>query len=253
MSNTIIENPDFNIQYKTKSSNLIAVIEKKIMYLQNIITKTILAIQKYKLFDIVGSNEYNHAMENLENLFSSLHEMLYPIQNKQTVDNDQHINKLQDITIELSGLFKTFGTDSIDDLITICFGSDFIKNVLRRKDILDKYLLMKKYVHPISYKSIPWKEGQEKNKNMLHKNRIVEDFMIVESSTDLECFDLARTSKSFQTKVYGLKFAIHNHNDKKTLIISAIIDEVMLKCLNYKYIHERLDSLHANKTKRVFI
>ena len=46
---------------------------------------------------------------------------------------------------------------------------------------------------------------KKKNKNILHKNRIVEDFMIVESSSDLECFDLARTSKSFQTKVYGIK------------------------------------------------
>ena len=73
--------------------------------------------------------------------------------------------------------------------------------------------------------------------------------MIVESSSDLECFDLARTSKAFQTKVYGLKFAVHNTVDKKTLIISAVIDEVMLKCLNFKYIQDRLDNLRTNKPK----
>lgn len=249
MSNTINENPDITYPSAPKSTNLLTIIEKKIIYLQNIVTKTILAIQKYKSLDIIGSNEYNISMGGLENIFTSLHDMLFPIQNNQNFDSEQHINKLQDITVELSGLFKTYGTEHIDDLITICFGSDFIKNVLKKKDIIDKYLLMKKYVHPIGYKSIPWKEGQEKNKNILHKNRIVEDFMIVESSSDLECFDLARTSKAFQTKVYGLKFAVHNTVDKKTLIISAVIDEVMLKCLNFKYIQDRLDNLRTNKPK----
>ena len=249
MSNTINENPDITYPVAPKSTNLLTIIEKKIVYLQNIVTKTILAIQKYKSLDIIGSNEYNISMSGLENIFTSLHDILFPIQNNQNFDSEQHINKLQDITVELSGLFKTYGTEHIDDLITICFGSDFIKNVLKKKDILDKYLLMKKYVHPIGYKSIPWKEGQEKNKNILHKNRIVEDFMIVESSSDLECFDLARTSKAFQTKVYGLKFAVHNTVDKKTLIISAVIDEVMLKCLNFKYIQDRLESIRVNKPK----
>ena len=44
----------------------------------------------------------------------------------------------------------------------------------------------------------------------LKKNRIVEDHMIVETATNFDCFDLARTSRSFQTKVYGIKIAIHN-------------------------------------------
>ena len=101
-------------------------------------TKTILAIQKYKSLDIIGSNEYNISMCGLENIFTSLHDMLFPIQNNQNFDSEQHINKLQDITVELSGLFKTYGTEHIDDLITICFGSDFIKNVLKKKDIIDK-------------------------------------------------------------------------------------------------------------------
>ena len=48
---------------------------------------------------------------------------------------------------------------------------------------------MKQYVHPISYKAIPWKSDYNKNKNKktLQKNRIVEDFMIVESSENLDC------------------------------------------------------------------
>ena len=38
--------------------------------------------------------------------------------------------------------------------------------------------------------------------------------MIVESSENLDCFDLARTSRSFQTKVYGIKISFHNEVEK---------------------------------------
>ena len=39
--------------------------------------------------------------------------------------------------------------------------------------------------------------------------------MIVETSKNFDCFDLARTSKDFQKKVYGIKVAIHNEHEKK--------------------------------------
>ena len=52
------------------------------------------------------------------------------------------------------------------------------------------------------------KDKNEKSKLPIAKNRIVEDFMIVETSDNFDCFDLARTSKNFQTKVYGIKVAL---------------------------------------------
>ncbi len=39
--------------------------------------------------------------------------------------------------------------------------------------------------------------------------------MIVESAENFECFDLARTSRKFNTKVYGIKVAIKNYEEKK--------------------------------------
>ena len=54
MSNTINENHDITYQSAPKSTNLLTIIEKKIVYLQNIVTKTILAIQKYKSLDTIS-------------------------------------------------------------------------------------------------------------------------------------------------------------------------------------------------------
>ena len=44
--------------------------------------------------------------------------------------------------------------------------------------------------------------------------------MICESASNFECFDLARTSKNFQTKVYGIKICFKHSKLKKTLIVS---------------------------------
>lgn len=223
------------------------IIGKKIILLQGVVKKTILAVQKYKSLDIFGANEYNICTTNLETIFSSLKQILYPIQHNQNYDHEQIINKLQDINSELSSLFKTFGTDSIEDLINICFGQDYIKNNILNTPLENRFKVMKQYVHPISYKAIPWKPEHNKNKKILQKNRIVEDFMIVESADTLECFDLARTSKSFQTKVYGVKFAVQNNKEKKTLIVSGIVDEIMIDCLNYPFIEEKINSIVNNK------
>ena len=114
-------------------------------------------MQKYKSLDIFGANEYNICTSNLEVIFSNLKQILYPIQKQQNYDHEQLINKLQDINSELSTLFKTFGTNDIEDLISICFGQDFIKNVILNSQHSAKFEIMKQYVHPISYKAIPWK------------------------------------------------------------------------------------------------
>ena len=108
--------------------------------------------------------------------------------------------------------------------------------------------LIEKYVHPIGYKVMAWKDEKKNKKRVrLPKNRIVEDFMIVETSNDFDCFDLARTSKNFQTKVYGIKVAIQNPQIKKTLIICGVVDDIIISCLNQPYIENKLKIINENK------
>jgi len=244
--NTIIQN-NSNLNIDISSTSITPTIIKKIAHLQNITKRTILAVQRYKSLDILGANEYNACNLSLENIFSSLKTILYPIQKKQTYDADQVIQKLQELNSELSAIFKSYGTENIDDLINICFGQDFIKLRVKKKGFLARYDVMKKYVHPISYKAIRWKADHPKKNKLIQKNRIVEDFTIVESADTLECFDLGRTSKSFQTKVYGIKFAIQNTTERTTLIVSAMVDDIMLSCLNYSFVDDKLKKFKANR------
>lgn len=248
------------VNTKIKSSNnqgpsidvpkkdILKFLTSKIETFQEIIKKTILAVQKYKFLDILGANEINVCIQSLESLFCQLNEIYEPIVCKTKIDTELMISKLQEINNELSSILKSFGTESLEDLITVCFGSDFIDSILTDEN-RQKFQVINKYVHPIGYKVMVWKGDKKRTNVQISKNKIVEDFMIVETSESFDCFDLARTSKSYQTKVYGIKIAIQHSELKKTLIICGVVDEIMLDCLNYTFIDDKISSLIKNKPK----
>ena len=137
------------------------------------------------------------------------------------------------------------------DLVQICFGSAFETDVLSKERLLARYESMCSHCHPISYKVMDWKSSRQSssssrtNPDKLRKNRIVEDFMIAETADTLDCFDLARTSKGFHTRVHGIKFAICDRAARKTLIVCALVDDVPLRCAEDAFAAERLDALRA--------
>ena len=241
-NNHIIEN-------KSMKQDIYTTLENKILYFQEVIRKTILAAYKYKRLDIIGTTELNHCINSLETLFLSLTNVLVPITLKQKIDITSITDKLQDINNELSTLFKIIGTEQFEDLIKICFGSEYLNKNITLMNQVNKFEIVSKYTHPISYKVLDWKHDNKKKneKPNLRKNRIIEDFMIVESSENLDCFDLARNTKKFQSKVYGIKIALHNTQQRKTMIVYAITDDIMLNCLNYPFINYTIKNIYDNR------
>jgi len=133
----------------------------------------------------------------------------------------------------------------VEDLITVAMGADFFGNLNDEKS--DIFEVMCAYMHPTSYKVMPWKDSERKKTTKIAKNRIVEDYMIVETSSNFECFDLSRTCKEFQKKVYGIKVALHNISEKKTLIISCVIDDILMDCTNHTFLKEKMEGLNKGK------
>jgi endopeptidase La len=208
------------------------------------------------MLDIISANELNLCIGNLENQFTILMGLLNKLVQNSKVDLDFFADKLQEINDELASIFKSYGTHSFIDLIKICLGNDYIIKQINTQALMNKYEIITHFVHPISYKIINWKNDKnEKNKEkqtenkIIHKNRIVEDFMIVETSENLDCFDLARNGKSFQSKVYGIKVTLQNPEQKKTIIVSGIVDDIMIECLNYTFVGDKIKSLLNNKPK----
>ena len=229
--------------------------DKIIINLQQIIQKTILSAQKYKLLDIFGPNELNICITSLESLFAAL----------QTIDtNGEDIaNKINNVKSELIIIFKNFGTESFNDLIVLLISEEYVDEFFVNTLHANKFNLIARCVHPINFKFMPLKNDinlphntdntdntnktSNTNKKVSHKNNMIDDCIIIENSDNLDCFDLARVSKSFQTKVYGIKIIVHDYYNKKTIIVYCIADDILLSCLNFPFLTNKLTSLAVDK------
>tara|TARA_B100001093_G_C26855277_1_gene1027113 strand:+ start:1854 stop:5102 length:3249 start_codon:yes stop_codon:yes gene_type:complete len=225
-----------------KSSSSMEVVIANINNLLEITKKTILSVQKYKTLDIISSNNLYNATTKLENIFENLMILLSCNINKSNLEEiSQKLNKIKD---NLGNLMIHFGTEHLKDLIFIRFGKKYLHDINVDNN---KLSLLLNYAHPISYKVLPWKNSNIKPK-IIQKNRIVEDYMIIENSRTLECFDLARTSNNFQTKVYGIKISFQNKNLQSTMIVKCIIDDLNISCIiENKFISEKINNLYSKK------
>jgi len=240
---------------KMKLSNInLKIIDEKIKTFQDIIQNTIISAQKYKILDILTANEINICIQNLEILFNNLNVLsnkIYSFISENLSPNiDEILNNLQDVNNELSSIIKNYGTNNFNDLLIICLGSDFVNKNLNDPNCKDKFYLLTKYVHPINYKVIQWKNNENKKnnkENVLQKNKLIEDCAIVEHGSTFDCFDLARTKRNFQARVYGIKICIQDKFQKQTLIVSGVVDDILLDCLNNSFISNSLKEIEENK------
>ena len=216
-------------------------VSQKISYYKCIVQNTILSIQKYKSMDIITASDLNICVNKLQDIHTVLtnidHSFTPKCKNVNTV-----VQRLQDINNEITVLFQKYGTDSINTMLSIVFGQTYLRNPIFKND---KMKIINKFLHPINYKIFNWSTNDGKvSDNRLPRNKIVEDFMIVETANTLDCFDLSRTSNIFQLKVYGIKICFQNPILKKTLLIQCIVDDVLIACSDDNYIIGCLNELY---------
>ena len=213
----------------------------RIEYYKDIISKTIVALQRYKLLDVLSHNDYNLGISNLENnnqLLSNLENLL----EQDEILTDEHINILQEINDNLSVVCKNYGTESLDDILCICFGSTFLAPWLKTID-MDKYNILKRYYHPIGYKLINCTKSRQVKP--IEKNKIVDESKMEEFADNLECFDLARTNKKFCIRLLGMKVVIFNKEKNTMLILNGIVDDILLSCITNDYIKIKKTKLYT--------
>jgi hypothetical protein len=223
-------------------------LDNEIQYFIKIIQDTILYIQKYKTLSIISSNNVYNSVNNLTALYNELFSMKSCLEKSNI---SIIYTKLQDIREKLVQIFKYNGTKNIEDILNLYYGSDYIKKYCLNADNKEKYNIINRFCHPISFINLSWKENNKPSESIskkhIAKNKIVEDHMIVENGDVLECFDMARSSSHFQTKVYGLKICFQNPNKRETLIIKAVIDDLTYDCIDNEYIKNKVKLLHSDK------
>jgi len=260
-------------------SDVVILVEKKLDFFQDVIQKTILHVQKNKMLDILGTTDVNNCLSSLHLLSDKIIKLTESM-NENTAD--LVIHNLQIIINELSGLLKIYGTESLEDLLLICFGNNNIS--INTEEELLKYNLLKKYFHPTSYKIANVKsnekeddiveekvdkdqkgeKGEKKDKNTIkqvinkiekdkekekEKNKNISNDLLADKIQNMDSSDISLHSKQFHLKVYGIKLNIYGNNLKTHLIIYGIVDDIIISFLNNKYINSKKKEIKDNIPK----
>lgn len=219
-----------------KTTDVMHLVNKKVEFFKDVIQKTVLHIQRNKRLDILAVSDVTSCIERLGILSKQIKDASETTNPNSTPD--EVINYLQVVNNELSSLLKHYGTDSLEDLLLICFGNTY-KASDNDAEISNKFDLMKKYFHPTGYKIVGKKEHDAKNKKHHDDN-------LDETTSNLDCFDMGLTSKLFHMKIYGIKLYILNPTLKKSLIVYGYVDDVIIEYLNNPFISSKQKDISAN-------
>lgn len=163
LTNEIILKNTVKVKTALKDSNTetIQFIHEKTLYFQEIMRNTILHVQQLKTHDIFSNSDINLCIQNINDVYEKSIDIIENIRDVHPSQSDNHteynekmINLLQNIIDKLSIILCSFGTKHFDDLLYICIGSQQTKIVCNNIDLQDKIELIRKYIHPIGYKSI---------------------------------------------------------------------------------------------------
>lgn len=213
---------------------------KEVNRFERIIRDSIGHYNRMKSLDIINGSELNQSILSIEPISAKLLQLREAIsksseQLTEQQTSQQHIDVLQGVNNDMSLLFRSYGTANFRDLVAVCLGNTFLSRLETNESTslygVSKWSQIAAHVHPISYKVLSWKgDGKQvrSTQEVLRKNRIVEDIMIVENAATLDCFDLARTTKEFNKRVYGIKVTLQDEDHRKTLIVSGITDDIPL-------------------------
>ncbi len=222
--------------------NIFNLLQKKTNFFKDVIQKTIIQVQEYKNFDILGISDVSICIDNLFELFQKLNKLEETLVSMNDdilqKEADNFINELQRINNDLSIIIKNNGTNNLEDLLMICFGNT--KVTLTEEHEL-KFDLLKKFFHPISYKLSNKKVDKSiKNTNNKKKEEVDnEDNLSFDKINNLTCNDINSNYKQFHIKVFGLKVYLYNYVIKKSIIVYGVVDNIIVEFLSNKYIAKK--------------
>ena len=216
-------------------------VEKKVTFFEDIVQNTLLHVKNAKMLGIISIIEMNTCVNSLCELSKKIKNVFAML---KVASNDVLIGELQTINNELSGLFKSYGTQSLDDMLWVCFGNNYASLFSTKMTALEqaKFSLLKKHFHPINYRVINL-GGKPSSKEDKKKPKTKEDQLLIELMNNLDCTDVLLSDDKFHLKVNGIKIVIKHAPQNKTLVITGLMDDVIIEFLSNSYIESTSSAL----------
>jgi ATP-dependent Lon protease len=218
--------------------NLEAFLKEKTEYIQNVIRNTITSIKFNNILDVFSNNDTNLSLSILDDLYDKTIKIEECLDNKDQYE--ELLNELQTVIDKLSLIICGFGTKNVEDLLFVCFGSEYQNIKFTEPIINDKFKIIKQHINPIGYKINHWKtKNKQKSTSNICIDKIGEGEVTFETVNTLECFDYEIDNDKIYQKILGIRVIIQNEKAKKTLIINGIVDDLHLNNFSNKYITEQ--------------
>ena len=209
-----------------KNENFYEIIIQKIIFYEDVIKKTFISLMEYKKMNIIGSNEINYSINELNGIMDELRLVECHIKDK-TMEVEDLISDLQLLNNKLSNILKMYGTSSLEQLIFVCFGNDYFeKNIINEND-KSKYEILTNYAHPLTYKVV----NENENSGSSVDNPILEDIYTATHNNNLFCYQNRNDSDNYIVKLNTLKIVIKNKANSKVLVVVVLIDAMMVEYL----------------------
>lgn len=230
-------------------------INNEIKRFSNIINNIAIHINYLKKEDVLCASQINQCNSYLYDLYNKIYNINYEyllLHDSNFYYNEEitnkFINDIQIINNELSNIVRLYGAYYFKDLITICFGNQFINNIHNQTDLSNIWNLLCDNFHPISYHTYNWKnlnepyqindilkkhniknnenENEKQNQTINNINNNNNNNIDIKSNIDIVCYDLSSSSKNFFLKINGILTIIQYPKLKKTLVIAGYIDNL---------------------------
>lgn len=230
-----------NIKNDKKYYEFIDFSKNKIIYLKELINKTIDAYDFFQKIDIITSGQINSCIKKINNIYESCKKIEKILNEEEKINKDDILKNIQNIINDFFLLIKSYGTKNIDDILKISFGKDFINSINSN----EKYKVLLNHLTPYSFKVL---HKYEKNIvcNQINEsnNKKTDDNYIIYNTNTFDCFDLSRSEKNFNIRVNGIKTVFHDTKGNKTVIIYGILDNVLLYYYDNTYIKNIINNLY---------
>ena len=192
--------------------------KNKNRYFQQVLENMIKSLKHFEHENIITTqeiNEYMIAIENISKMIKTCEELIH--------GNSNILTCLQDINNSLFTLMKQCGTYCLYDLLYICFGQDFEKELCITDITRNKFNALLKYIKPYKFNHI------SKTKKHNYDNDIIK------KGNNLDCFDVNYTD-NFECKVNGIRI-IFKTKTKNTIIVHGIVENVVIHCSDIPYVN----------------
>ena len=216
-----------SISGSPNNKDIYDIIIQKVIFYEDVIKKTFISLIEYKKMNIIGSNEINYSINELNVIMDELRLVECHIKDK-TMEVDDLINDLQLLNNKLSNILKLYGTHNLEHLIHVCFGNDYFDVNINDELDKSKYEILINYTHPLSYKVI---NDNEQSSSSSVNNPILEDIYNVTHNNNLHCYHNRSDDENYNIKLNTLKVIIKNSKMKTSLIIVVIVDTMMIEYL----------------------